>query len=415
MNKFFAAIKKETLLIWRDKLGMLLLFILPACLIIFISLTQPDFSKPENIKLLLIDKEHGAIAKAIDKGLQKASDFDVTRENKYSFKQARQAVAIGDYDMALVIPSSTTKSITRHTEDTLLKPRKKARAAKRITLYFNPDLPEAARQTIVLAINSYVQGIKTEIMTNILSRALRQPPPQDSLHKNAVASKTVKLDPSALRPNAVQQNVPAWTLFGIFMIIIPLSTMMVKEREQSVMQRLQIAPVWRLNLLFGRVTTFVALNMIQMTLMFAVGVYVVPHFDLPTLNLMDNLGQAALIGLCASFASIGMSILVGTWVRTHEQASTVGPFLIIIMASIGGVFTPYDMVPANVQHIAEYISPLQWAQHAYLKTFVHNASLAAISPMLIKLLVFGLACLLISLIKVPHYRSKKKAAVEAKV
>ena len=42
-----------------------------------------------------------------------------------------------------------------------------------------------------------------------------------------------------LIPNSVQHNVPAWTLFAIFFIIVPLSINIVKEKSQGTFVRLR--------------------------------------------------------------------------------------------------------------------------------------------------------------------------------
>jgi ABC-2 type transport system permease protein len=36
-----------------------------------------------------------------------------------------------------------------------------------------------------------------------------------------------------IKPNSVQHNVPAWTLFAIFFIVIPLSINIVKEKTRA--------------------------------------------------------------------------------------------------------------------------------------------------------------------------------------
>ena len=173
----------------------------------------------------------------------------------------------------------------------------------------------------------------------------------------------------------------------MFFIVIPLAGVMVRERELGVHQRLEIAPVWHLDLMLGRIFAFVGLNLVQLWLMLAVGVYILPLFDMPTLQVANHVGLIFATGICASLAATGFGLLIGTWASTYEQATVLGPFVIVIAAAIGGILAPVDLMPSFLQKISG-LSPLNWAQSAFLDIFVRNASFHTILPNLLKLLGF---------------------------
>ncbi|CAN0472391.1 unnamed protein product [Scytosiphon promiscuus] len=84
-------------------------------------------------------------------------------------------------------------------------------------------------------------------------------------------------------PNSVQHNVPAWTLFAIFFIIVPLSINMVKEKSQGTFVRLRTNPVSYLTVLGGKTMIYLAVCLIQFGLMLGIGVYLFPSLGLPSL------------------------------------------------------------------------------------------------------------------------------------
>jgi ABC-2 type transport system permease protein len=405
--KILAAMKKEWLLLWRDKIGLVILFILPMCLVLFISMTTTDQAgnnkHNHKFSILLLDQDKGTIAKGFITALNKISLFKVVTQtdNPQALQQTKKAVINGDYPIAIVIPADTTKDINQYLQKQLRKPNTKIATPDPIQLYLDPGLQVQVKDSIVMSLRLITSQIETATMQQLLGQTLHQP--NLKLSTNFIDLKTnyVNLADDAKSPNNVQYNVPAWTLFGMFFIVIPLAGVMVRERELGVYQRLEIAPTWHLNLMLGRIFAFVGLNMVQLWLMLAVGVYILPLFDMPTLEVANHIGLIFITGIFASLAATGFGLLIGTWASTYEQATVLGPFLIVIAAAIGGIMAPIDLMPSLLQKISGY-SPLNWAQTSFLDIFVRDAKLHQILPELAKLFGFFVLTLTLSLTKFLH-------------
>src|SRR6267154_153351 len=80
ITKIFTVFTKEWRLLWRDKVGLIFLFILPMCLVLFITLSSTlDSSKPRQFKLLLINQDaSGEASKEIVKALKKIDGFIIS-------------------------------------------------------------------------------------------------------------------------------------------------------------------------------------------------------------------------------------------------------------------------------------------------------------------------------------------------
>ena len=201
--------------------------------------------------------------------------------------------------------------------------------------------------------------------------------------------------PVMIKPNAVQHNVPAWTMFGLFFIVMPISGSLIQERQGGTLTRLFSIPVPFPILLLGKILTYVMVNLLQIGLMLWVGVFALPWFGAPVLDLGHRPELILAVGLCASFAATGFGMMLGTLVRTYEQASTVGPISIIIAAALGGIMVPVFLMPRFMQPISA-ISPLRWGHEAFVDVFVRGADLAALLPNLIRLVLFFLVTLTIA-------------------
>jgi ABC-2 type transport system permease protein len=195
-------------------------------------------------------------------------------------------------------------------------------------------------------------------------------------------------------PNAVQQNVPAWSLFGVFFIVLPMAGAFIKERIYGLDQRLRVLPVSYLTIVTGRVLAYVLVCIAQFGLMVAIGVWGLPAFGLPTFEVTAP-GAAAVVALCVILAATGYGILLGTAFRTYEQASMFGPISIVIASAIGGIMVPVWAMPDMMQYIS-VLSPLCWAQSAFIDLFVRGGDIGTVSGDFFRLLAFALACIFIS-------------------
>lgn len=409
MKQIFASFYKEWLLLWRDKVGLIFLFILPMCLVLFITLTQtenPD--KPRLIRVLLVNQDNNSLMINVAKEIKKIDGFKVSEiaSSNANLYDLQQKVAKGKYQIMIVIPKSATQDFMKHMKAVRLGVDTGSKDVKSmpIVLTVDPTLPKSIQDGVKLSIQYLLQSVEK----NMLQQTVQQMGRVNSNVKSDDAL-MVKIQPAALKgkvsaPNSVQQNVPAWALFGMFFIITPLSGVLVKERTLGVMNRLFIAPSSFAWLILGKILAFVLLNMVQLALMLAVGVFILPLFGLPALNVVDHLWQIIVIGLCASLAATGFGMLVGSFVRTAEQANVIGPFVIVIAAAIGGIFVPTYLLPDSMQRMSQF-SPMHWAHAAFLDVFVRDAGLRELWPNLLKLLILFVVTSWLALMKITYRRN----------
>lgn len=401
MQKFLAILTKEFLLLWRDKVGLLVLFVLPTILVLFISLIQPNDSlKAQHIRISVFDQDQATLGHAINKalhGLDTLKVHSIASRSNARLQAAKRQVLTGQQQALIVIPrhlSSKHQSYVR----ALYNP---AAPVKKLTstiqIYADAALSPAISQQIKITIQMMLQKLQLKLLTSTIrqqvTRGHSHLAPDDFLSSRM---QYLQGNQHNKKANIAQQNVPAWSLFGMFFIVIPLASVMIRERVQGIGQRLFLTPASYLLLFSSRFVAFASLNLLQLLLMLAIGVYILPLFGIVKLALLPHIVPVLGTGLCAACAATGFGILLGTLLRTQQQASFLGPFIVIIAAAIGGIFVPVDVMPAILLKVVHY-SPLYWAQSTFLDIFVRNSTLhdPSIIKQLIKLIGFAICCVLL--------------------
>jgi ABC-2 type transport system permease protein len=191
-------------------------------------------------------------------------------------------------------------------------------------------------------------------------------------------------------PSSVQQNVPAWTLFAMFMISIPLSGGIIRERDGGTLVRLRTLPVSPVTIVAGKVVVYMGVCLVQFSFLMAIGTWVLPRLGTATLEVGTQYAAIGAAALAAAFAATGFGIMMGAINRTTEQSSVFCATAVVIAAALGGVMVPSFLMPAKMQHIGQ-LSPLQWGLSAFVELFLRGGTLATVLPKLVKLVAFGAA------------------------
>jgi len=420
MHKLWMSIKKEVLLLKRDFGGLVILFVMPLVLIITITLIQDSTFKTVNdskIPILLVDNDKGDVSKVISQNLNESNSFEIVSESDEN--TAREAVFKGKYQLAIIIPkdlskdlqAKVTQNVAKITEgfgledSTATKKTEQKIEPKEVKLYFDP----ASQNTFKNAVKSTIDKMISQIETKSIYAAFQEQLGEEETafdQESFISFKEIvpKKGDQEIIPNSTQHNVPAWTLFAIFFIVIPLSINLVKEKNQGTLIRLRTNPVPYFTVIAGKTITFLIICMIQFYLMVAVGVYLFPHLNLPALQVEGIMGLMSIVALFSGFAAIGFGILLGTIAKTQEQSAPFGATSVVILAAVGGVWVPVFAMPKIMQVIAG-ISPMNWGLNAFYDVILRNATLIDILPEISYLFLFFIAMVLISL----FYDEKKRA------
>src|SRR5690606_26302284 len=277
-------------------------------------------------------------------------------------------------------------------------------SAKEIKLYFDP----ATHLSFKTGIRNAIDKIVTQIENQSIYKAFQEQLSGDDENTFFAQESLIVFDeilPNTVneqKPNSVQHNVPAWTLFAMFFIVVPLSINMVKEKNQGTYVRLLTSPVSYLIFLGGKIFTYLIICLLQFVVMLLIGRFIFPYFGLVALEL-SNLWLLNIVAFFSGLAAVGFGVLLGTFAKTQEQSAPFGAVSVIILAALGGVWVPVFAMPEIMQWFAK-ISPMNWGLDAFYDVLLRQSGLVEILPNIILLFLFFIATLTISII----YDKKKR-------
>ena len=421
MHKLWASIYKEFLLLTRDLGGLTILFVMPIVLIVTITLIQDSSFKSiskSKIPLLIVDNDKGYISENIFEGITTQNAFNVIV--KESEEEARDLVFKGEYQLAIIIPENLSRDlelkINQNVDSVLSEFGFEEEegtesvveiAPKEVRLYFDPAIQYAFKESIKSGIDQMISKIETQSIYKAFQEQLSNEESEFSFDSEKFISfKEIvpKLNDQEILPNSAQHNVPAWTLFAIFFIIVPLSINMVKEKSQGTFVRLRTHPVSYATVLGGKTIVFSGVCLLQFVFMLLIGVYLFPALGLPTLDVSGKIFLLFIVAFFAGLAAVGLGLLLGTIANSQEQAAPFGATFVVVLAAIGGVWVPVFMMP-NFMQVLSNLSPMNWGLNAFYDVFLRNVGFLEILPELGLLLLFFLITTLISI----AYNNKKNA------
>jgi len=193
-------------------------------------------------------------------------------------------------------------------------------------------------------------------------------------------------------PTSVQQSVPAWLVFSMFFVVIPISNTFIAERNYGTLLRLQSMNISTGLLLAGKLLPFFIVNLIQVVLMILVGIYVVPLAGGDELTMGDSYGGLLLITTAVSFCSISFALLVASVAKTTEHATTIGGVFNIILGALGGIMIPKFVMPDFMQTLS-VLSPMSWGLDGFLDIFLRNGNILDVMKESLLLFLIGLVML----------------------
>lgn len=429
MYKLWMSVYKEFLLLKRDFGGLIILFVMPLVLIITITLIQDSTFRTvteSKIPVVLIDNDKGEISKSVIENLNKSGQFEIVSSldgKNLTETTAKEAVFKGKFQLAIIIPKNLSKDLQLKVNQNVDKiisnfgigdlseePKKDSLPQiinkKEVRLYFDPATQATFKSNVKSSIDKMISQIETKSIYATFQEQLGEGEEPIFEQESFITFKEIvpTVDNKEILPNSVQHNVPAWTLFAIFFIIVPLSINIVKEKGQGTQIRLLTNPVPYSIVIAGKTITYLVICMIQFYLMVLVGMYLFPYLSLPTLDLDGKFFLMSVVALFSGLAAIGFGILLGTIAKTQEQSAPFGATSVVILAAIGGVWVPVFAMP-KVMQVISHISPMNWGLNAFYDVLLRKADAVEILPEIFLLLLFFIITIFIAI----QYDKKKRA------
>ncbi len=370
---FSALVKKEFLLVSRDKHALMALFVMPAIFILIMSVAMRDIFSQESVRFdtAIVDLDKSTISKKLIADISNNKNFNI--------------VKVEDAEFVIKMPKgygSEDESSNREKIEIKVEGSTKSDAIELFKVKLLKDVVNLKLAIIKERLSEFSDEAAGAIGSVSLST--------DELF-------SIKYNKSEDVPNSTQQSVPTWIVFGMFFVIIPMSTIYINERKQNTLTRLNSMNISVFSMTMSKIVPYLFIAQIQVWVMIVVGMFLVPLFDTPALEINGSVLALFVLSFSLSVSAIGLSTLIAVSANSSEQATTIGGISNILLGAIGGVMVPKFIMPESMQTLAN-ISPMSWGLDGFLDIFLKGGGVSMVVNESLMLLLFGSVALMASML-----------------
>jgi len=427
LRSIAATIVKESLLIRRDLGGLLILLVMPAALIIIMALVQDaPFKDYQNIRfdLLLADEDGGPLAREIKQGLKQSKNFHVIDSidgQPLQSGQLVQQLQSGHQHIGILIPKGASGEIANSANIIANQisaqmgsgqlPERESRDSVCIRLFFDPVSRPSFRIAIHSALEQFITSASSHILVQRISRLAggKDSSSDQKLQRSTagigIRESMLNEDKGAGHINSVQHNVPAWAIFGMFFIVVPLSGHIIREREEGSTLRVRLIPGAEYGVGIGRILFNALICCLQFVCMCAVGFWLLPLFGLPSLSLGAHPLALIPIVIATALCATSYGYFIGSVFSSNAQALPFAAISIVILSALGGIWVPVDLLPHILQVVARF-SPLHWSLLGVQNILLRDGNFKDIIQPALILCSLAIGLWMITMIRQAYHRQR---------
>jgi len=379
--KLYYALKKEFIVLLRNRSSLIALFLMPAIFILIMSLALKDIYNEytnADFEYIIINLDKDTKSKQFIQQLKEYTNMKFVI--KHNVQKSKDLTKNEVYKFTIVLSPNFSKNLYKITAKNLIEIYTASTTKAHQKLYFESKIVQKIMdmkiKNIVNSLTMYDDNIEPSSPKDLINSYYLYDPSD----KNII-------------PTATQQNVPAWIVFSMFFVIIPISTLFITEQNDGTFSRLKSIGSAKFVLFFSKIVPYMLINQLQLFIMILVGVFIVPIFGGDKLDANIDYIALFVISITISFGAVGFAILLSTLMKTTEQASTVGALISIIMGAVGGIMVPKLVMPPLMQDLS-ILSPMSWGLEGMLDIFVKKSGMEAIMLESTILVSFGIISLI---------------------
>lgn len=327
VRRVAAIVFKELTQLKRDRLTFGMIVMIP--LVQLMLFGYAINTNIRNIPVAIVDHANSGLSRVLQQTI--AATQVVTFTEQYATEaEAQQALQRSTVRAVLVLPHDLDNRLARSSSVGL-------------------GLPPATDVETSQPIGSWlVDGSDTVVAAAI--KSLRNLPLLELLDKPA--NRQVPTFAVALFYNP-EQRTAVNIVPGLVAIILTMTMIMftsaaiVRERERGNLEMLITTPIKPIELMLGKITPYVFIGLIQVSIILGLGHLV---FKVPINGSLIHLAGATMLFIAASLV---LGLVISTIAKTQLQAMQMTVFILLPSILLSGFMFPYEGMPKFAQMIAE--------------------------------------------------------------
>jgi ABC-2 type transport system permease protein len=360
----------------RDRSALLVAVVAPLALAFALSVTVSSFSAGSSTyRIGVVNLDRGPAATGF---FSAAKHAPVRLQKEKNDAMARKRVKDGKLDAAIVLPRGLSATFL-------------GGPAVQIKVLGDPNNQVGTLVARALS-DSYASYVRTiQLASRALGNATK--PLQIAKKGDLLNSPVSVSDTSTTRRNLEPKTYYAagMAVFFLFFAVQFGISSLLDERRDGTLARLLAAPIPRRSIIGAKGLTSLAIGLTSMVVLAITTRYALgAHWG-------DPIGIGVLI-VCAVLAATGVTALVTTLAKTHEQANAWLSMVAVILGMLGGSFFPVAQAGGVVSLLSK-MTPHAWFLSG-LQDLSSGEALSSIVEPSIVLLAIAAACGGLALIRV---------------
>ena len=391
-------IKKEFLQIFRNRMMLPIIFVMPFVQLILLSYAAT--LEIRNIDLYVVDYDQSAASRELIDHFRAAGRFRIVGYSMNS-QDATDALIRNEAKMALYIPRQFGRDLIRIGAGPGSGTGAGATAGMGSGASSRQAVAGAPVQVVLDAVDGYTAGIAWQYAVAIIGRYNESLQPAGLATGSSAGLGTGGPD----RPPRITVEYSHWynpeldfKLYMVPGILVLLVTLIggflsgmniVREREIGTMEQINVTPVRKSQFIAGKLMPFWILGLIELSFGLVVAWLL---FDVPMTGSIVLVYVAAGIYL---MGILGMGLLVSTLTDTQQQAMFITWFFFVVFILLSGLFTPIDSMPGWAQTLT-WFNPVAWFIDIMRRVLLAGAGAADIAGPLLVMVAFAAGMILLS-------------------
>lgn len=363
LKEIWALIRKETILIWKDKRGRIIL-IMPIVVqtLIFGFIASFDLNRAD---FAVLDLDHTHSSRRMSQSFDGSEIFHqtATLQNKAQIKEVLDSKKA---QMVLVIPGEFEKRLLNGSPAQI------------------QAVISGVNSNVASSLQYYVQRIVEDFNTSRLKDE----------EKEAVSSSPKYVLRSWYNPNLETR----WTILSAIVTILAVIQVMVlagqsvaREEELGTIDQLLVTPMATISIMIGKAIPPVLVGLLQSTIVLAVSCF---FFKIPFSGSLVLL-YFGLVLFATGIVGIGLCISIVA--KNMQQAMLYSFTVLMPMILLSGFATPIRAMP-EIFRCLTYLNPVRYAVEFCQRVFLEGAPLESVATLLFALLLIAVGSFLFSLL-----------------
>lgn len=417
MNSILVLLRKDFSLFLKDRVSIVITFVVPFALIYVFGQIMHVNSKdpgPSGIPVAVVNQSDNPAAARLVEALEAETSFKVITQftggdgarRPLEEDDLRGLMRKDRFRFALVIPKDVVRADGFGIRlKTYSNPRNDVEAQtvkgllEKVIFSSAPQLLGESLQAraraeignsnldrfngaIASAVSSSFGGDPGEIKARISDghfglRPLDAPDgaPDSGVLSNIIKVENVQVAGTGVKSPQATLLVGGWAMQFLLFALTASATALFRERDLGIFQRVLAAPATRGSILWSKFLYGICLGLIQLMVLFTAGQVIFG------IDVFGHLGLLLLVCVFAAAACTSFGMLIAAVSPTPESARGISTFVILLMCAVGGAWFPVSFMPEFMQKFSR-LTLVYWAMEGFSQVLWSSASLAELLPTL---------------------------------